>query len=247
MRSRWFVLPPVLFGLLTVGACARAGRPAPANEPQPPAVKPADDPPQPPQQPQQPEQKKPAGNQQAQQPEFRFPDDAGGVLLARLLRPGTKSEPDRTTQPRRKPAGSGLDDPQPPLPQAVASVPRLNANPISLRLHPRLNLEETLDGLAEAQPLSSGAMPQGERVRTPAQDVKVPPPLPRVATPVPDRASLEDPTQDLSAAAVQTAQPTVRHVPVPFQRVNLPDPFENRNVARPPPLGEEEVPGTPRP
>jgi hypothetical protein len=245
MRSRWSVLSPILCGVVVLSGCARSGRPSPADEARAVAKPSADDSSSKPQPSAQDGQ--PNGTKQEGSAEFRFPEDAGGALLAKRLRPDRPPEPERTTQPRRRAAPRSLEDPQPPLPPAVVSESRLKLESVALRLQPSLTLEETLDDVAEAQLLHCAALPEGERVRTPSEDVKVPPPLPRLATPLPDRASLEDPTQDVSSAAVVAAPPPVRKLPVPFQRVNLPDPFENRTAIRPPPLGEEEVPGTPRP
>jgi hypothetical protein len=70
-------------------------------------------------------------------------------------------------------------------------------------------------------------------------------PLPILARPVPDRASLEDATAAYSATAATTAPPVWRTKPAPFLRLNLPDPYENRRPSRLPALpGDETVPRT---
>jgi hypothetical protein len=87
-------------------------------------------------------------------------------------------------------------------------------------------------------------------VRHPGPEVNRPVPLPILAQPAPDRASLDDPTADLSAAAVQAAAPPPRTAPAPFLRLTLPDPFEPRNAVRlrTPPADEGgPVTATPRP
>jgi len=73
------------------------------------------------------------------------------------------------------------------------------------------------------------ALPKGERFRLPSVDANQLPPLP-LLTPrsVSDRASLEDPTAEVSANAALSAILPQRTRPVPFQRLTIPDPFENR-------------------
>jgi hypothetical protein len=69
----------------------------------------------------------------------------------------------------------------------------------------------------------------GERFRLPSVDVNQLPPLP-LMTPrsVSDRAPLEDPTAEVSTNAALSAILPQRTRPVPFQRLTIPDPFENR-------------------
>jgi hypothetical protein len=75
-------------------------------------------------------------------------------------------------------------------------------------------------------------LPEGELTRLPAIDTSRPLLLPPLAQPVPDRASLEDPTADYSARAVIGAILRPRTTPVPFLKLNLPDPFENAETVR---------------
>jgi hypothetical protein len=72
-------------------------------------------------------------------------------------------------------------------------------------------------------------LPAGERFRMPSVDVNQQPPLP-LLTPrsVSDRASLEDPTTEVSANAALSAALPQRTRPVPFLRLTIPDPFANR-------------------
>src|SRR5438067_7345105 len=55
---------------------------------------------------------------------FRFPDDEGGKLLARLLAP-PESLPPRTTEPRPRRGGKALESPAAPPPPQVVLLPRL--------------------------------------------------------------------------------------------------------------------------
>jgi hypothetical protein len=74
--------------------------------------------------------------------------------------------------------------------------------------------------------------PAGPRIRLPSADVNQPVPLPVLARSVPGRAPLDDPTADLSRAAAVAAPLPVRTQPLPFRRLNLPDPFELRDAVR---------------
>jgi hypothetical protein len=67
--------------------------------------------------------------------------------------------------------------------------------------------------------------------------------VPTLGTPVPDRASLDDPTRDASREAALTAAPPPRSNPAPFLRPPSSDPFENRETIKvKTPLLEEAVP-----
>jgi hypothetical protein len=82
-------------------------------------------------------------------------------------------------------------------------------------------------------------------VRVSSTDVNLLPPLPLLANPGSDRASLEDPTADDSLKSALSAAPPIRSNPAPFQRLNLPDPFENAQTIRlRAQLPEEQSPAT---
>jgi hypothetical protein len=68
----------------------------------------------------------------------------------------------------------------------------------------------------------------GKRTSVPSEDVALPPPLPLLAQRVPDRVSLEDATMEVSTRAALSAALPVRSMPAPYQRVTVPDPYENR-------------------
>jgi len=248
MRSRWTALLPPLCGVLALGGCARQAAPDPANEAR--AAAPAAERVVRGQAPDRDKSDKGDKREVPSAEPFRFPADAGGAVAEKRLRPALPPETETSSGPHRRPAPR-LDEPEPPLPLAVAAEPRLPPQRGPSRLTPRpLRTEETLDDAPEAHPAFVVTMAVGERVRTePAPDVRQPAPLPPLATPVPDRASLEDPTRDAADAAASAATPPQRRQPVPFQRVSLPDPFENRRVIRPPALGPESVPAVtvPRP
>ncbi len=70
------------------------------------------------------------------------------------------------------------------------------------------------------------ALPTGALVNNPARDITRPADLPILARPTVDRASLEDPTADFTAASIINLKIQVRTAQAPFVKVNLPDPFE---------------------
>lgn len=70
-------------------------------------------------------------------------------------------------------------------------------------------------------------LPTKPLVRLPSLDTNTPIPIPILATPMKDRASLGDPAFDVSVAAALTRFDASRKGPVPFAPLNLPDPFEH--------------------
>jgi hypothetical protein len=91
-------------------------------------------------------------------------------------------------------------------------------------------------------------MPVGGRIRVPSVDVHEPIPLPMRNQPVSDRASLEDPTADVSTAAALAARMPTGKGKAPFQKLTLPDPYDHRRPARIsiPPESDQPVTATPR-
>lgn len=161
---------------------------------------------------------------------FRFPDDAGGVVLARVLPPANSKKPlpGRTAGPRRTPPSRRLMAPDAPPPPTTFGSKRLAILPKREPLRPRLVHEETLDESPALTLPYRVALPAGDRVRTPTTDLRQPLPLPTLAEPVVDRASMEDPTAEVSTAAVLSASMPLRTRPAPFLRLMLPDPYEFR-------------------
>src|SRR5690242_7675290 len=138
MRKRWSALLPALCGILAVSACSRPSPPNPPGESRAAAAQPvaraqAGQ-----------EEEKPDGADAKPSDEFRFPADAAGALAEKRLRPGLPATPERTTEPRRRPATPSVEEPQPPLPPTVVvAVPQLPPEPSTKRSAPHLNLEET--------------------------------------------------------------------------------------------------------
>jgi hypothetical protein len=182
---------------------------------------------------------------------FRFPDDAGGTLLAKILPPGemeeqneNRGEPLCHFSPPGEPPVPSL-----PLPPSEAALAELPAETTTVAFSPRMVTEEPLADFSEAAPLlPAPPMPVGARIRVPSVDVNQPIPLPVRPQPVPDRASLDDPTAEFSAAAAVSAKMPTRQGKAPFLKLTLPDPYDHRRPARIsiPPESDQPVTATPR-
>jgi hypothetical protein len=183
-------------------------------------------------------------------PVFQFPDDAGGQLLARVLPPadvkGPLNEPN--PGPHRPTGVAPLAAPPPslPLPPSQAAPPPVPGERNRKSPAPRLVSEETLGlGRGDPQPPAPRAFYVGDRTRLPSVDVNQAPPLPILTQqPTPDRASLDSPTADDSAAAALSAPMPQRTRPVAYSRLTLPDPFDNRRPLNIPVPAEDDNPRT---
>jgi len=235
-RQRWQVLPIFLIGLSSMAGCNRL-----ADVAQRAAA----------------EESRQAQSKKGEEPTsdkegFRFPDDKGGALLARVLPPTEPATPVEKTAPRRQSPPASMEAPMVPLAPVVVSLPRVPLNATRPALLPHLVVEETLEGAAAPALPQARPLPTGEKSHVASADVNKPMPLPLLARPVTDRASLEDPTTEASAAAATAATVPQRTNPVPFQRLSVPDPFENRGTIQlketpaedtTPPLASPRTPG----
>jgi predicted small lipoprotein YifL len=166
---------------------------------------------------------------------FTFPADNGGKLLAKLLPPSDLRplSPAAPEGPRARPIPTAIEWPSAALSPGKPVPPRLPL-PKTADIHPRALPEPLPADFARLDPTPPARirLPEGELTRLPAPNASRPLPLPPLAQPVSDRASLEDPTADYSARAVIGAALRPRTTPVPFLKVNLPDPFENAEMVR---------------
>src|SRR5580698_7080525 len=106
------------------------------------------------------------------------------------------------------------------------SNPHLPTRSPKSQLTPHLLTEESLDGMGEPGRLVLPPLSEGQRPKELAANLNVPVPLPiLVAQPLPDRASLEDPTTEVSLADAILGIIPKRTTPAPFQKQTLPDPF----------------------
>jgi len=164
-------------------------------------------------------------------PPFRLPADQGGALLSKVLPPAKHSAVLRnpSSQGPRFPPPPSFDGPPLPLPPTVVTLPRLMLPPSGSTPKPQVIHEESLsqtpgDPLVPRRP----SFYSGKRAREYSVDARLPPPLPLLAQPVPDRASLDDATLEVSTAAALAAPLPRRTAPAPYNRVTVPDPYEHR-------------------
>jgi hypothetical protein len=181
---------------------------------------------------------------------FQFPKDRAGELLVKELAPSAvRPLPESPAKPRRGKVMAQLESPELPLPPTLAGHAALPPDRPRKPLLPRLVTPEALFGLAlEVGLPQPKPLPVGERTKEFGPDVKTPAPLPILGQPVPDRASLADATGDASAAAAVSAAMPARSQTLPFQRLAVPDPFENYRPLRLPVPAEptDPVTGPPR-
>src|SRR5262249_11339212 len=153
---------------------------------------------------------------------------------AKVLPPDDRAPPDENVAsgPKRLSGAPALEQPSVPLGPNQGQVPRLPAGRKGPPLRPRPLPDELPLAGGRGEPPQEPQFFAGARVRLPGPAPSQPAPLPVLAAPVPDRAALDDPTADFSAAAVQAAAMPGRPAPAPYVKMSLPDPFENRNAAR---------------
>jgi hypothetical protein len=179
--------------------------------------------------------------------EFSYPQDSGGKLLAWLLAPHRQAPrlaSGYVTKPLRPQAPASLERPDLPLSDNLARLPRGSQDAKRTPLRPGL--------LPDCDPLdwyrANPSVPRRPRLaakrpaRWPFADVNRPIELPFLALGQSDRASLDDPTAEISLKAALAGTATARREAAPFVRIDLPDPFEHRKAVRlrkPPP---EELP-----
>ena len=175
--------------------------------------------------------------------EFPFPANPEGKLLVERLRPADRIAPmadDKLIRPRSLRGPAKLENPDVAAPPTVTrhlpSIPLPKGKLVRPRLGDRQSplSPEVLD----LDRPSAVEFSVGPKVSWPSPDVNEPIPLPILARPATDRASLEDPSGESSLAAALAKTVHERTTPAPFLRLTLPDPFENRNAVRlhtPPP------------
>lgn len=169
--------------------------------------------------------------------EFPFPPDKGGGLLADRLRPANQIPPlpEEKPAPSKRLAGSAkLENPEVPLPKL--SIPSLPSIPLAKTKQIRPTLVEGEPPLSRERLNLPGPGPvklaAGPKVAWPSPDINQPMPLPILARQVTDRASLDDPSGEVSQAAALAAKVPGRTAPAPFLKLTIPDPFEHRTTVR---------------
>jgi hypothetical protein len=150
--------------------------------------------------------------------------------LETLLQPGHAAEP--APSPTARPALRSPALPEAPLPRANLAPPL--ARPQGKPASPRPPREDAplAHSFARPQPPQAVELAADPLVRLWGPDVQTPLPLPILGAAVRDRASLADPSLEASALATQGPVAVRRAEPVPFQPMNLPNPFEHAEAVR---------------
>jgi hypothetical protein len=174
---------------------------------------------------------------------FAFPDDSGGKLLAKTLPPSnppTLADPTPAApKPRTLPAF--LDAPSVPPTGPGLVLPRLPL-PVAKEIRPTALPDRVPTDFAPDRPSlpERGEFATGPLTKQVGLDPATPAEVPILsAKPVPDRASLADPTIEFTARSVISPMLPLRVQPAGFLRFNLPDPFEHSAAARPPVASED--------
>ncbi len=177
---------------------------------------------------------------------FSLPQDKGGKLVGDLLRPAEKSLVEEQTK-KRLAGPTFVEQPEILLPPYKGMPPKLAVKDSGKPVRPRSAQEETpLSRFFGApQPPYVVKLETAALVKWPMPDPDQALPLPILAQPRPDRAPLSDPTAEASTDAALSGAIPVRQNPAPFLRVNLPNPFENRQTVKVrSPLPEDPTPQT---
>jgi hypothetical protein len=148
--------------------------------------------------------------------------------LAELLAPGGGAPVMFATQPVAWKASPSLEN-FVFAGKPIAGVPLRLALPPIKELKPRPAPEDTPLVSFREQPMGPKEvqLPTKPLIKLPSVDVHTPLPIPILAQPAKDRASLGDPTLQASLDATLKNISPKRERPVPFTALNLPDPFEN--------------------
>jgi hypothetical protein len=165
--------------------------------------------------------------------------------LDELLQPGRTTAALFGSGPATWPGARSVEQPQLP-PNAYQGTPPAPPLAKGNKPAPRA-LPEAAPPAAQGDPPPKIGMPTKPLPRLPSIDVETPLPLPILAHPKNDRASLDDATMEASQAAALVRVRPRRTEPVPFAPLNLPDPFENARVGgmRNPPAESEQPPAVP--
>lgn len=130
------------------------------------------------------------------------------------------------------PAALALGQWEPPTTSWKPAAPVIRPATTGLRPLPRLERFSPYTLLTAAQPPRT-TLPVQPGITTRAPDPAVPPPLPPLARYQSERASLDDPTTDTHHAFLLSTSAALSLSPLPFQRVEIPDPAALGEQIRP--------------
>jgi hypothetical protein len=156
-----------------------------------------------------------------------LPTDAGGVAVGKALMPAVPGSPEPPTAKAPRPRVTDFDRGELSLPRVVGPLPPPPAargkplTPSPPAEHPPRSLGDAAAVGADAFPLPDRPLVRAAGPANPgAADV------PALARQLPDRASVEDPTVDLSAQGVIRTPLPLPAASLPFLREVIPNPFE---------------------
>jgi len=157
---------------------------------------------------------------------FAFPDDVGGKKVAATLAPSLPPAPIAAPTTKPKARSSEIDRGELPMPKVSAAVPTTPLPKAKLpRPSPPTERVPVELGSAAALDPSREKLPERPGVRAVAANPGAVD-VPRLANPLPDRASLDDPTTEIAAARVIVTALPLPFNPAWFVRFGIPDPFE---------------------
>jgi hypothetical protein len=148
--------------------------------------------------------------------------------LSELLAPGSlKTAPFANRSAAWKPSRQLDEFSLPITPYAGVPVRLAQAPTREVRLRPAPEAAPLVAYRDEPAAPTALQLPTKPLLKVPSVDVNAPLPIPILAQPVKDRASLSEPAFDVSLEATLKKITPTRDKPVPFVPLNLPDPFEH--------------------
>lgn len=167
--------------------------------------------------------------------QFRFSSDEAGQRFEKLLPPVplARLEPLPLKVPSERGLPASITQPTLSTSEAFQGTVRYpSATTIVVRpmaLPDRVPIDLARIQIDRPEVLN---FPVGGLTKRETPDVKLPTALPILAKPIPDRASLDDPTTEFTAESIINKNLPLRSTTAPFVKVNLPDPFENAPAAK---------------
>ncbi len=152
--------------------------------------------------------------------------------LADILDPAGKSG-SILSSPKVRMGPAKIERPEPNLPLATAEPPAV-PSPDKKAPRPRLSPEPSPLAVNVGDPVAPPSAPlqTGPLAKQLGTDVQPPIPLPILGAYLRDRASVADPSMEISAMSLVRDQKPERVNPVSFAPWNLPDPFETSLAIR---------------
>jgi hypothetical protein len=168
--------------------------------------------------------------------EFAYPPDLAGKQLPQVVAPKVPPLPQTEKfgqTPLARTPSVKLLDPDPLTRTVFVPTPVSLPRPAGVKpTSPAERVPPDIGFGADAVPAKT-VFAVGPGITAKVRDLNLPPDLPILGRPVPDRASLEDPTADTSNAAIVTNSKIPTLLPSAFQRMGLPDPFELADQVKP--------------